>query len=105
MQDDPKMSAPFPPFHSADLAPFIYFDLAVTYGTMAGAIQIELAARTLVPVEDGSTRPEFVITGRLRCSPAAISSLRDAIDRTLELLRQVQEQPGSADKAPAGRLN
>ena len=97
--------APFPPFHSPDTAPFIYFDLVPTFGTMAGAIQIELAARTLIPLEDGSTRPEFVVTGRLRCSPTAIMSLRDAIDKSLELLKQLQEQPSPAAASAASKLN
>jgi hypothetical protein len=98
------MADPLPPFHSPDGAPFIYFDIAPTYGTMAGAIQIELASRVLIPTEDGRTRAEFVVTGRLRCSPVAIANLREAIDKSLELLKQIQEQPAGA-AAAGGKLN
>jgi hypothetical protein len=96
------MTNTFPPFHSPDTAPVIYFDIAPTFGVMAGAVQIELATRVLVPVEDGNTRAEFVVTGRLRCSPAAIADLKQAIERSLEMLKQIQEQPaGSTPTAAA----
>jgi hypothetical protein len=95
------MANPLPPFHSPDTAPFIYFDVAPTFGTAAGAIQIELASRTLVPTEDGKVRAELVVTGRLRCSPTAIADLRQAIDKALELLKQVQEQPSGGPSAAA----
>jgi hypothetical protein len=90
-----------PPLHSPDTAPFIYFDVAPTLGTMAGAIQIELAARTLVPSEGGKVRAEYVVTGRLRCSPAAAAALRQAIDKALDLLKQLQETSGASTAAAA----
>lgn len=66
-------------------APFIYFDSAPTFGTGSGAIQIELAARIIVPVS-GGTRNDFVLTAHLRCSPAAAIDLRNAIDKALGML-------------------
>src|ERR1700730_6049125 len=92
------------PFHSPDTAPFIYFDLTAACGTIGGAIQIELASRILVPTEDGGARAEFVVTGRLRCSPTALGALRETIDKSFELLKQAQEQPGGAPVA-ASKLN
>jgi hypothetical protein len=100
-----KKSGSFPVIHSSDTSPFIYFDLAIAHGTIGGAIQIELASRTLVPVKDGSTKVEFVVTGRLRCSANAIHSLRLAIDKALELLRQAQGQPGEGGPTSSGMLN
>ena len=91
-----------PPFRDSGTAPFIYFEAAPTYGTLAGAIQIELASRVLVPREDGGVDTHFLATGRLRCSPAAAGFLRDAITKSLELLVQAQEQ---AQQAAAKKLN
>jgi hypothetical protein len=99
MSDLPGGSAP-PPYKNADSAPFVYFDIAPVFGTMAGAIQIELASRILSPTDDRKIATEFVTTGRLRCSPAAARELREAIDKSLELLAQSQEAP-----VVAGKLN
>ena len=100
-----KKSGSFPVIHSPDTSPFIYFDLAIAHGTIGGVVQIELASRTLVPVKDGSTKLEFVVTGRLRCSATAIHSLRQAIDKAFELLRQAQGQPGQGTATSGGKLN
>jgi hypothetical protein len=56
---------------------------------MAGAIQIELVSRILVPSPDGSISIEWLATGRLRCSPAAAAQLRDGLIGALKLLRGV----------------
>jgi hypothetical protein len=69
---------------SSEQAPFIYFDGAATYGVSNGAIQIELAANTIMP-EGTGTRTDVLITAHLRCSPAAAMGLRDAISRALEM--------------------
>ncbi len=70
---------------SSERAPFIYFDGAVTYGVNNGAIQIELAANTIVP--DGvTTRTDVLISAHLRCSPAAARGLREAIEKALEMI-------------------
>lgn len=79
-----------PPYIDAGTAEFVYFDVAPTFGVMNGAIQIELASRILIP---GPEAPEsrFLMTGRLRCSPAAAGNLRDAINSALEQLEQLQQ--------------
>lgn len=64
----------------AENAPFIYFDGAVTFGMLNGAMQIELAAATIVPAADGQTKTVHVVTAHLRCSPNAAISLKNAID-------------------------
>jgi hypothetical protein len=85
-------------------APFIYLDGVATFGTQAGAIQIELAARTILPTPDGATKNEFVVTAHLRCSPAAAMQLRDAIDKSLAMVQQALEQ-GSPEAPTGARLN
>ena len=49
-------------------APLVYFDIVGAYGTMNGAVEVELATRILVPKPDGSTEVKFISSGRLRCS-------------------------------------
>jgi hypothetical protein len=49
-----------PEFVDLNTAPYLYFDMAPTYGVMAGIVQIELAARTLNPMPDGSIEVKYV---------------------------------------------
>ena len=65
--------------------PMVYFDIAPGYGTLGGIIQIELAARILIPHPDGTVDVGFVSCGRLRCSAIAASHLRDALDILLKV--------------------
>ena len=102
MADAPPISAQqnTPPITNSGTAPFIYFDAALAYGVLAGAIQIEIASRVLTPRE-GTTAVDvqFVCTGHIRCSPAAAVHLRDALTKTLEMLNQPQEvQPVAASR-------
>ena len=61
-------------YKSVSTAPFVYFDFVPTFGTLGGAVQIELAARTLTPLQNGGVGLETVETARLRCTPAAAKS-------------------------------
>ncbi len=81
--------------------PIVYFDIVGAYGTMQGAIEIELATRILIPKKDGSTEVRFLSSGRLRCSPTAAVNLRNGLDAALKMLEQSQ-QP---DPVAASRLN
>jgi hypothetical protein len=76
---------------SSALAPFVYFDGVPTFGIHNGAIQIELAANTLLP-EGKGIKIDVVITAHLRCSPAAAVALRETLDKTLAMLEQGQQQ-------------
>ena len=76
-------------------APIVYFDIAPAHGVMAGAIEIELAARTLNPLSDGSVEVRFVTTARLRCSQAGGLHLRNALEAALKML-EVPEQVATA---------
>jgi hypothetical protein len=69
---------------SSEQAPFVYFDGVLTYGMIAGVVQLELAANIVLPASRG-TRTDLVITAHLRCSPGAALSLRDTINRMLEM--------------------
>jgi hypothetical protein len=89
-----------PTFKHPDSVPFIYFDIAPNFGVLAGAVEIELAARTLIPAPDGKTLVQFVGTGHLRCSPAAAAHLREALNKALEMLEHPQEAATAV-----GRLN
>jgi hypothetical protein len=90
-----------PPYVDDGKAEFVYFDIAPTFGVFAGAIQIELASRVLIPLPDGGVDIKFLATARLRCSPAAAGNLRDAINAALKML----EQPQPEQVAAANKLN
>jgi hypothetical protein len=79
-------------------APLVYFDIVGAYGTMHGAIEVELATRILVPKPDGSTEVKFLSSGRLRCSAHAAGNLRHALDAALKMLEQPQANPVAASK-------
>jgi len=85
-----------PGFRDNHNAPIIYFDTAATFGVLNGAVQIELVGRTLIPTADGNARMEFVVTGRLRCSPTAAEQLRESINRSLDMLTRPGAGPESA---------
>ena len=89
-------------------APFIYCDGVSAYGTQNGTIQIELAARTMLPgPESSNITNEFVATAHLRCSPAAAAALKDAIEKALSMFAQTT-QGGHREEPPRperGRLN
>ena len=92
-----------PPFKNAPTAPFIFFDFAPAYGVLGGAIQVELAARTLIPDPNGTdVATEVIPTAHLRCSPIAAGFLRDALTAALEMLTKLQE-PSAA--SAMGKLN
>ena len=85
-------------YENVDTAPFVYFDLSPAHGILGGAIQIELAARILNAVPDGGVEIKFITTGRLRCSPAAATNLRNANDAALKMLEQPQQSPVAGAK-------
>jgi hypothetical protein len=62
---------------------------------MAGAIEIELVARSLIPSLDHAVNSELVTTARLRCSPRAAASLREAIDQALQMDQRLRKQAGA----------
>jgi hypothetical protein len=83
---------------SGAAAPLIYFDIIGAYGTMHGAVEVELATRILVPRPDGSTETRFLCSARLRCSANAAGNLRQALDAALKMLEKPQADPVAASK-------
>jgi hypothetical protein len=80
---------PVPEPVGSENAPFIYFDAAPAFGVSAGAVQIELAAFTIIPIfGDGSNRVEPVITAHLRCSSEAARDLHRALNSVLLMLEK-----------------
>ena len=89
-------------------ASFVYFEGATCFGACAGAIQIELGAKVFNAAADGSVATEVVTVAHLRCSPAAATSLRDAIDQALALAMAEAAAGEAAAGEPArtpGQLN
>ena len=87
-----------PEFVDINTAPYLYFDMAPAHGVMAGIVQIELAARTLNPLPDGSVEVKYVTVARLRCSSVAAGHLRDAVNASLKMLEKPQEGPTIASQ-------
>jgi len=79
-------------------APLVYFDIVAAYGTMHGAVEIELATRILVPKPDGAIEVKFLSSARLRCSATAAANLRNGLDAALKMLEQPQANPVAASK-------
>ena len=92
-QDNPKPPADIVYEDTGGMAPLVYFDIVAAYGTMHGAIDVELATRILVPKTDGSTEIKFLSSGRLRCTPTAAANLRNALDAALKMVEQPQAGP------------
>lgn len=97
-QENPKPPADLIYEDTGAMAPLVYFDIVGAYGTMNGAIEVELATRILVPKPDGSTEVKFLSSGRLRCSAQAASNLRQALDAALKMLEQPQAEPVAASR-------
>ena len=66
-------------------APFVYFDHVATFGIQAGAVILELVARTILP-EGPGTKNEIVATCHLRCSPDAARELQRTIEKALSMM-------------------
>lgn len=84
MAPNPKPSKPVATVAGNDAAPTIFFDGAYAYGANNGVLQIEIAAGTLVPIED-KVRMRPICMAHLRGSPAAMTQLRDLIDKALAM--------------------
>jgi hypothetical protein len=75
-----------------DTAPFVYCDSVAAFGINKGVMEIELSCRTIMPLNDtAGVRHEIVITGHLRCSPAAVMNIREAIEKASAMLAQTQQ--------------
>jgi hypothetical protein len=75
-----------PLMKNAATAPFIYFDGTPAMGTQAGLVEIELCARAVMPQASGEVYSDMVCVAHLRCSTAAATNLRDALNRALGMV-------------------
>lgn len=103
-----QSGAPAPLLKNASAAPFIHFDNAPVYGAFAGCIEVELAARALMPKESGNVIAEAICTGHLRCTPQAAMALADALTKAVEmhrgqLLKQAEAAKAEAESAAADK--
>jgi hypothetical protein len=84
--------------------PFVYFDGVVSHGANHGVIQLELAAKIVVPdpTEKTGARTQVVVTAHVRCSPDAAADLKRAIDSALSLAKRPSPR---AKRSPAERTS
>ena len=85
-------SAP-PLLKNAATAPFIFFDNVPVYGALGGIIEIEIAARILMPKPDGAISADMSCTAHLRCNPMAAIMLIDALQKAIDMHNKQQEKP------------
>lgn len=83
---------PLPLLKNAGAAPVVYFDSVPVFGTFAGNIEIELAARMLMPKPEGSVVVDMACTSHLRCSANAAVMLVDALTKALDMLSKQQSE-------------
>jgi hypothetical protein len=76
---------------NAATAPLIYFDSAPVRGSFNGNIEVEVAARYLMPKPDGSVTAEMVCVAHLRCSPQSAAFLIESLQHAIDMVKQQQE--------------
>jgi hypothetical protein len=93
-----KNATAAPLLKNAAAAPMIYFDGSPVHGTLAGHIEVELAARILMPKADGGVAADMVCVAHLRCSPQAAQSLIDALTHSLQMLTSSSHQSEDGER-------
>jgi hypothetical protein len=96
--DQPEIS---PGFNDSYTAPIVYFDTVAAFGVLAGAVQVELISRILVPLAGAGAKHQFLTTGRIRCSPHAAMTLRDSLSKALDMVAKERE----GQQAQAAKMN
>ena len=83
-------ASPLPLLKNAGAAPLVFFDSVPVYGNFAGNVEIELAARMLLPKPDGSVMIDMACTGHLRCSIPAAKMLAEALTNAVAMFEKQQ---------------
>jgi hypothetical protein len=84
MTDTPENpTVGFVPVRDLPAAPIIFFEFCPTLGNNQGLINIMLAAGIVMPTASSATDVVPVAVAHLRCSTAAATQLRDAINKAL----------------------
>jgi len=86
----------FVPIRDLPAAPIIFFEFCPTLGNNQGLINIMLATGIVMPTASTATDVVPVAVAHLRCSTAAATQLRDAINKALMI---------GAPMEPQGRAN
>lgn len=79
-----------PLLKNAAAAPFVYFDAVPVFGTSLGNIEVEIAARLLMPRADQTIGADMASVAHLRCSPQAAMALVDALTKAVDMLKHQQ---------------
>jgi hypothetical protein len=82
---------------NAVAAPVLFFDGAPVFGVLNGIVEIELAARYLLPQVDGNVSTDIACVAHLRCSLAGAESLVDALDKALDMARNIARTAQAQD--------
>ena len=96
MTDKPA-EHPFVPIRDLPAAPIIFFEFCPTLGNNQGLINIMLAAGIVMPTGSSATEVLPVAVAHLRCTTAAATQLRDAIDKALLIGAPVQNPEGKTN--------
>jgi hypothetical protein len=96
MTDKPAEDV-FVPIRDLPSAPIIFFEFCPTLGNHQGLINIMLAAGIVMPTGGSITEVLPVAVAHLRCTTAAATQLRDAINKALLI--------GAAVEHPQGKSN
>lgn len=91
-----------PLLKNASAAPFVFFDNVPLYGTFGGNVEVELAARVLMPKPGNQVAVELVCAAHLRCSPASAMMLIDALQKSLALFDRQQADIKAAREDASG---
>jgi len=82
----PAVSSPM--LKNVGAAPLVYFDGVPVFGAFGGNIEIELAARMLMPKPDGTVVVDMACTAHLRCSRQAAEMLINVLQHSIAMLDQ-----------------
>lgn len=69
----------------SDGVPFVYFEQALTYGSVPGVAKVELTASVTLGVGPRDTEVVLVPVAHLRCNPNAARMLAEALLRAAEM--------------------
>lgn len=93
LKTKPGSNAPAPMLKNTGAAPLVYFDSVPVYGIFSGNVEVELAARLLMPKPDGTVAADMGCTAHLRCSSQAAIMLIDALTKALDMMSKQNEKP------------
>ena len=97
--------APLPLLKNAGAAPLVFFDSVPVYGSFSGNVEIELAARMLMPKPDNTVMVDMACTGHLRCSINAAKVLAEALLSAVAMFEKQQHEIAQEEPAPELRPN